>query len=329
MPTSSTASLRKAARRAGILILLPAALALWGLFEPRAILDETHESVAIPGLPAQWEGRVIAVLADLQVGMWFSNVETVRRAIARTVQERPAAVLLAGDFVYEPGDEEAREEALEELEAEDLREVQDQIAQSVALLRPLLDAGIPVYAVLGNHDYLQEEREAVAYGKVADQLAQTLRQAGVTVLRNEAVVMRLPGPPLYLGGIDSAYAGRARPDAVVAAIPQDAPRIILMHNPDPFEELPPGSAPLAIAGHTHGGQVRVPGLPHWSWMTLVQGGRVTADGWILDYGAPGNRLYVNRGIGFSRIPIRINCPPELTWITLRRGGQAPAGELRR
>jgi predicted MPP superfamily phosphohydrolase len=55
-------------------------------------------------------------------------------------------------------------------------------------------------------------------------------------------------------------------------------------------------------------------------MTLVRSGRVAADGWIPDYGAPGNRLYVNRGIGFSRVPIRINCPPELTWITLRRGG---------
>ena len=89
-----------------------------------------------------------------------------------------------------------------------------------------------------------------------------------------------------------------------------------MHHPDTFASLPAGSAPLAIAGHTHGGQVRLPFLPRWSWMTLAKDEPVHVDGWIQDYGAAGNRLYVNRGIGFSTIPIRINCPPEITIFTL-------------
>ena len=90
-----------------------------------------------------------------------------------------------------------------------------------------------------------------------------------------------------------------------------------MHNPDSFEPLPSGTAPLAMAGHTHGGQVRLPFLPEWSWMTFAKEDEVHADGWIDGYGQPGNRLYVNRGIGFSIIPIRINCPPEITLFTLR------------
>lgn len=91
----------------------------------------------------------------------------------------------------------------------------------------------------------------------------------------------------------------------------------MMHNPDTFGRLPPSSAPLAVAGHTHGGQIRIPFTPEWSWITFKSEDEVHADGWIDDYGAPGNRLYVNRGIGFSVVPIRINAPPEITMFTLR------------
>ena len=298
-----------------VVLVLLFALVLWGWIEPRFILDERQEKASIPGLPAQWEGQRIAVLADFQIGMWLANEGMVERALARVREEQPAALLIAGDFVFSPTDEESKPEAQEELK-EDTLEVQAQIKRMVTMLRPVLETGIPIYAVLGNHDYLKEEPESAGAPKVADALADALRMAGVTVLRNEAVVMKRQGNPLYLGGIDSKYAGRARPTEVLAAIPGGAPRILLMHNPDAFQKLPANSAPLAIAGHTHGGQIRIPGLPSWSWMALKQKDEVTADGWIAGYGAPGNRLYVNRGIGFSVVPIRIACPPELTWFVL-------------
>ncbi len=76
-----------------------------------------------------------------------------------------------------------------------------------------------------------------------------------------------------------------------------------------------------MAGHTHGGQVRIPFLPEWSWLTYAVEDEVHADGWIDGYGAPGNRLYVNRGIGFGTAPIRVNCPPEVTVFTLRPAGR--------
>ncbi len=85
-----------------------------------------------------------------------------------------------------------------------------------------------------------------------------------------------------------------------------------------------GAAPLAIAAHTHGGQVRIPGLPAWTWINFFREEEVHADGWIDSFGAPGNHLYVNRGIGFSYVPIRINCPPEVTMFTLSRASQPVA-----
>lgn len=91
----------------------------------------------------------------------------------------------------------------------------------------------------------------------------------------------------------------------------------MMHNPASFTAIPTVGAPLAIAGHTHGGQIRLPfPTPEWSTLSLISEGQVHTDGWIEKYGNPGNRLYVNRGIGFSIVPFRINYRPEITYFTL-------------
>ncbi len=90
----------------------------------------------------------------------------------------------------------------------------------------------------------------------------------------------------------------------------------MMRNPSSFGAFPAGTAPVVVAGHTHGGQVRVPFTPEWSWLRTVEEGEVHFAGWIEGFGEPGNRLYVNRGIGFSAAPVRINCRPEVTLSTL-------------
>ncbi len=276
-------------------------LLVWGVaIEPR-LIDREEEVAAVPGLPAAWEGQRVALIADLQVGMWLANTGTVRRIVAQLVEERPALVLIAGDFIYQPGDD-----------------ARDEIAEAVELIRPLPQAGIPTYAVLGNHDYSLNWRDDPKREDIARQLRAALAERGVRVLHNEAIPLPAPGDAaaLYLVGIGSAWAGEDRA-AAVGQVPAGAPRLVFMHNPDSFADLPAGAAPLALAAHTHGGQVRLPFTPDWSWLDLVKDEESHADGWIAGYGAPGNRLYVNRGIGFGTLPVRINCPPELTVFTLR------------
>ncbi len=279
-------------------------LLVWGvLIEPR-LLEVEEETAIVPKLPSAWEGRQIALLADWQVGMWLATIGTMRNATERVVRLRPAAVLLAGDFIYKAGPDPAGE-----------------IRKIVEILRPITAAGIPTFAVLGNHDYSINYRDDPVNRRMAAQVASALEGIGIRVLRNQAVELSSPagGPPLYIAGIGSAWAGQDRPRETVAGIPAGAARVVFMHNPHSFPQLPAGTAPLALAGHTHGGQIRVPGLPHWSWIDLVRDEPVVADGWInAPYGQPGNRLYVNRGLGFSTVPIRINCRPELTVFTLRR-----------
>ena len=295
-------------KRAGVALLaLVGVLLLWGLVEPYSI-DEEHESVTIPNLPAEWEGRRIAVLADFQIGMWWANTGTIYRMVRRLVAEPPTAVLIAGDFVYKADDE--------------LEEVSARVAE---LLAPLTRAGIPTYAVLGNHDYSLDYPDDPINPRVAAAVEETLTAIGVRVLLNEAVPL-VPGTggsagqALYLVGIGDEWAGEAHAERAMSRVPTGAARVVFMHNPRTFLALPAGSAPLAIAAHTHGGQVAVPFMRHWSWMSWVKGELVEPHGWAAaSEEPPGNRLYVNVGVGFSDVPIRINAAPELTTFTLTRG----------
>lgn len=277
------------------------------------MVDIERHTVELPNLPVIWDGGRVAVIADLQVGMWLANTGTIRRIVRDAIATRPAAVLIAGDFLYKPGSDPGPE-----------------IREAVELVRPLVAAGIPTIAVLGNHDYSLDERDDPRNEVLAEQLRMALEAAGVRVLRNEAVALPppvnlraaqpSPASALYVAGVGPRWAGEDDPAAAIAQVPAGAAYLVLMHNPDSFAAIPAGRAPVALAAHTHGGQIRVPFTPDWSWLTIVNRGDVVhADGWIAPgFGAPRNRLYVNRGIGFSDVPVRINCAPELTLLTLRR-----------
>lgn len=297
-------------KRIGIGVLTFVILLLaWGVIEPRLIMDVQREVAPISELPPEWEGAQIAVIADLQVGMWGANLGMVRRVVQELVERRPDAVLIAGDFVYKADPDPGKE-----------------IRTAVELVRPLTTAGIPTYAVLGNHDYSLNHRDDPKREDLAARIGAALETASIRVLHNRAAALASPrggGVPLYLVGLGSAWAGEDAPREALQSVPPDAPRVVFMHNPNSFAKIPAGAAPLAIAAHTHGGQIRVPFTPSWSWLTFVSDDEVHADGWTTDgFGAWGNRLYVTRGIGFSTVPIRINAPPELTIFTLR-GKAAP------
>ncbi len=294
-------------------------LLFWGLLEPY-LIDTEEEVAEIPNLPVAWEGQRVAVIADWQIGMWMGNTSTIRRIVEQLIEKRPAMVLIAGDFIYDSG-----------------KDPSEEINKAVEIVRSLPEAGIPTYAVLGNHDYAMKSKQAKPNTQLAAKLHDQLEAVGVQVLQNEAVAIGKPAlraiapsgnrnqttatqvgnTPLYLVGIGAHWANNDQPKVAIAQVPEGTPRLVMMHNPDSFEALPPSTAPLAVAGHTHGGQIRLPLTPEWSWMTFSKEDEVHADGWIEGYGQSGNRLYVNRGIGFSIIPIRLNCPPEVTLFTLR------------
>lgn len=279
-----------------IMVLAVVGIILWGLLESYVLSVERH-NVVLPHLPEAWKGQRIALISDLHVGMWLANTATVRKAVKRIVQERPTLVLIAGDFVH--------------------HESEHVLAQVTALLSPLTQAGLRCYAVLGNHDYGMPEKGSERNEELVRRLKASLEKTGICVLHNSVVRLELPQSEaaLYLVGLAAYTPDEDEPVSTVMKLPSSAARIVLMHHPNSFAALPANSAPLALAGHTHGGQIRLLGKPVWHYLGKHKG-EVLSGGWIKDYGAAGNHLYVSRGIGFSVAPLRLNCPPELTLFTL-------------
>lgn len=300
----------------GVLLAVLLLLVLWGaLIEPRFLLDVQSYEAEVPGLPPEWEGQTVALMADFQVGMWFDNNGMVEEAVEEILESDAALVLIAGDFLYKPDSAVVR--------------------KAVDLVRPLGEAGVHVAAVLGNHDYSLMKKESQIREEIARYLQSELEAAGIRVLQNEALPLTAPGggDPLYVVGIGSEWADRSNPTAALSGVPGSAARVIFMHNPVAYRDLPAHAAPLALAAHTHGGQVRLPLFPTESWLDIARPREVVADGWAADsIGAAGNRLYVNRGIGFSLVPMRVFCRPELSLFTLRPAAgtlpeRAPEGVL--
>lgn len=180
-----------------------------------------------------------------------------------------------------------------------------QVDTVIDLLTPLLDADIPTFAVLGNHDH---EVGAV------EELTLALEQRGVVVLRNGSAGLTPADDAdetLHIVGIGPARPGLSDPEAALDDVPDGAPRVVLMHNPASFPQLPADTAPLAVAGHTHCGQIALPGTPTWSYLALREQERVAIDGFAEPaYGAAGNRLFTTCGLGFSIVPMRVGAPPQ-------------------
>jgi uncharacterized protein len=166
-------------------------------------------------------------------------------------------------------------------------------------IRPLLShlhARLGVWLVRGNweNDYpLHNERTFYS-------------QLGIHFLLNEARPIR---PDIWLVGLDDPSSGTPNLDAAFSTVPQGAYVIVAFHAPAFFDNFA-GHVPLVLAGHTHGGQVRLPLVPVF-W--LPRGSGRFLEGW---YAERGSRMYVSRGIGTTFLPIRFRCPPELTIITV-------------
>jgi len=298
------------------LLKLFIALSVYGAaIEPRIVKRE-NITATIPNLPPAWEGKQIAVFADLQVGMHLANIDAARRLAHSVVSIHPAIVLIAGDFVY--GSDSS---------------VAGQMHRVVDILQPILDEHIPIYAVLGNHDYSLMNQRSEQDNLVARQVRVALRGVGVQMMDNVVLPLPIPRafaappdepplvvdgvPALYLVGIGERWAKNDKTVETMAKVPPGAARIVFMHNPDDFADIPAGEAPFALAAHTHGMQLGIPYVSDYVWRHYYSDRGSGLEGWIDHYGEPGNRLYINRGVGFSVVPARVNAFPELTVVTLR------------
>jgi uncharacterized protein len=266
-----------------VLVLVAAALAVWALWlEPRRVVLR-RRTLRLPRWPERLSGLTVGVVTDLHTGAPHVDERKVERVVARLEREKPDLVALLGDYV-DP-----------EVAFGDPVEPEEVARRLGALVAPL-----GRFAVLGNHDW----------GHDGPRIAEALRGAGIEVLENEAVPVEAPGGPLWIAGLADPTWRRPDIEAAFAQVSDGDPVLVLSHDPDLFPWIPSRAA-LTLSGHTHGGQVDVPGLRD-KVIPSRFGDRFAAGHVVED----GRHLHVSRGIGTSRFPIRFRSPPEVLLLRL-------------
>ncbi|MEX2221104.1 MAG: metallophosphoesterase [Candidatus Rokuibacteriota bacterium] len=268
-----------------VLLTVILALVIWGvLLEPGWVIAR-ETTVPIAGWPADLGPIRIAALADLHTGAPHITLDKVREIVATVNAARPDLVVLLGDYVIHGVlggrfvDIEPTAAALGELQA------------------PL-----GVFAVLGNHDWWYD----------GPRTTRALEAAGIRVLEDTAAEVTVRGRPLWIAGVGDARTRPADIARALAAAPDDAPLLVLTHNPDLFVRLPPRVL-LTLAGHTHGGQVNLPVFGR-----LIVPSRFHERYAIGHVHEDGRDLFVSPGIGTSIVPARFRVPPEISLLTVGR-----------
>lgn len=260
----------------------------WARFiEPR-LLQVHEETITLPGLDPKAGDLRIAVFSDMHIGL-FSNAVPMRRLVQRVNAENVDAIFIAGDFTYWLPPE--------------------QIPEAFSALKT---AHAPVFAVLGNHDV---GFPGPLYGA---RLYGPLRDHGVTFVENRSFDVQIGGQTIVIAGTSDLWQ-RAYSFDFKTSFPGGAPVILLTHNPDIALHVPPEMHyDLMLAGHTHGGQIRlpVPGLTQAMIPTqypfdtglhqLDQEGRASEA-----------QIYVTPGTGMVGLPMRFRRPPRIDILTLR------------
>ena len=263
-----------------------AALLAWSAwFAPRRVVVR-RRTLRLPHWPSELAGLRVAVLADLHAGAPHVDEAKVARLVRGINRVRPDLVALLGDYV-------------DPTVAFGTRVAPEAVAAALGRLR----APLGVVAVLGNHDWIH----------VGERMGRCLRDAGLTVLENDAVAV---APGLWVAGVGAESERRADPYAALAAVPGDDAVLLLSHNPDTFVRVPDRVA-LTLAGHTHAGQVALPYV-RASYIPSRFGERF-ARGHLVE---GGRHLFVSAGVGTSRLPIRFLAPPEIVVLRLEPAGGA-------
>lgn len=262
---------------------MPFAVSAYGAVAARSRKVVERVIVPISGLPPQLDGLTIVQLSDIHSGMFMRESRMAEYArIASSL--KPDIIALTGDFVATHSDQ----------------------VESFMKAMSLLEAKHGVFGCLGNHDIFSRSEDALARG---------FASAGFKLLRNKNQLVDIDGATLNIIGVDYLFGSRSTAntlDHVLRELSLEGTTILLQHAPQLFPQAAKLGIDLTLSGHTHGGQI-----------ALAIGDMIIAPAALSTmflaglFKIGGSHLYVNRGLGTTGPPIRINAPPEITHITLK------------
>lgn len=239
----------------------------------------------LPRWPERLQGFTVALLSDFHYDPYFS-VHPLQAAIPMVNSLRPDLILLGGDFVSVPLIGDDRKAAF--------------AAEPCARLLRQMTAPHGLWAVLGNHDDATDRKH----------VTRALQAENIQVLANQSQAIERDGARIWLAGVNDVLSRTADLSKTLRRVPADEAVILLAHEPDFADEAAKFPIDLQLSGHSHGGQVRIPLLPplylpamakKYVWGTYRVGPLT---------------LYTNAGLGTIGVPMRLNCPPEITLMTL-------------
>lgn len=250
-----------------------AGVGAYGVSYARHQIDCIVRDVSVRGLPPALDGLRIGMITDIHHSAVVSAAD-VTRAVKLVKDAAPDIVVLGGDYIS------FFDRAY--------------IAPVAELLRPLVDAPHGSFAVLGNHD---DEREVPL----------ALGAKGFTVLKDQRTALTIKGERLDIAGI--RFWTRSPGDVASVLKGTGGTTILLAHDPRRLVEAAALDVQLVLSGHTHGGQVIVPGVGAIAGRKFpVLAGSATREN---------TAIFVSRGVGTVYVPIRLNCPPDVAILTLR------------
>ena len=284
IPTTRRQFLRAAAATATLAVVGDALLLAPN--RPRIVRQEFF----LPRWPERLNGFTVAMLSDFHYDPYFS-IHPLHAAIAMVNRLHPDLIALTGDFVSVPlvGDETKAAFA----------------AEPCARLLRQMTAPHGLWAVMGNHDDATD----------AEHVTHALQAENIRVLANQSEPIEQDGSRFWLAGVNDVISGTADLSKTMHGVPAGEPVILLAHEPDFADEASQYPIDLQLSGHSHGGQIRIPFLPplylpelekKYVWGTYHVGPLT---------------LHTSAGLGTIGIPMRLNCPPEVTVLTLRRSAK--------
>ena len=244
-------------------------------------LSLEHVEIELKRLPKKMDGFRIIQLSDTHHSP-FTSLEHIRRAVKVANRLKPDMFLLTGDYVSHE------------------REYIGPVAAELGKLK----AKYGVHACLGNHDHWTD----------ADLVTHLFRGEGINVLINEGFRFETRQGSFWLAGVDDHMVGKTDVPAALKGSFPDEMKLLLAHNPIIFREAARYSVDLTLSGHTHGGQIKLRSKVRDEKRILPRR-RLTAG----LHKRRNSQIYITRGIGTVVVPMRYQCPPEISLLELRCG----------